>query len=150
MVNGDPQIAVGVLAPCPGFVHFADIAILIFGIHPSHRGGCVAIQPNHCIFGPCFRPGAALFGDWIRLVAECKTGIIKLLVASNEVRHRSIPSSAECCIAVGPGGYKGHSSCLVVIGRVNDIAGEFLGGFEAFSFVDLLIVGEQGINADLA
>ena len=80
----------------------------------------------------------------------CKTGIIKLLVATNEVRHRSIPISAEGCIAVGPGGFKGHSSCLVVVSRVNDIAGEFLGGFEAFSFVDLLIVGEQGINADLA
>ena len=83
MVNGDPQIAVGVLAPGPGFVHFADIAILIFGIHPSHRGGSVATQPIHCIVGPCFGPGTAFLGDWIGCLlpsAKPKSGKFTLLL----------------------------------------------------------------------
>ena len=148
MVHHDPEVAVIVLAPGPGFVDLADLAVFILRIHPAHGGGGVAIQANHCILCPGFFPGAALPGVRVGLVADGKARIIEPPITTDEVGHSSTASRAEGAVAEGPGGFKGDRADLVVVGAIDHISGKGFGGIKAFVFVGLAD-RDQGIGPGL-
>ena len=136
-MHHDPEVAVIVLAPGPGLVDLADVAVFILRVHPAHGGGGVTIKADHSVLRPGIGPGAAFARVRIGLVPDGEAEIIKLGVTTNEVRDGSAASGAEGGVAIGPGGFKGDRADLVVVGAINDISGEGFGGI-------LLLLAKRG------
>ena len=137
MVHNDPEVAVIVLAPGPGLVDLADVAVFILRVHPAHGGGGVAIHANHGVLCPCFFPGAALSGHGVGFVANGKTKIVEVFVSADEVRDSPIAGGAEGGITAGLGGFESNCSELVAVGPIDHIPSEGFSGLESIFFVGL-------------